>query len=585
MAVSVNRPIYTRNFKDRLSDEENYGATNDAFAMCKRFDNMVNKVEDMISKTSIYSPWIRIQFGPGNNPITFNTATNENDRENIIASLELTKSGSGVANNFKLVVIWNPYNYGQNPSEKLQGLDDLVALAMDVDNTTTSYQLKGYIQYGYNYTENDELVSPKYEFILTQASADVKTSTGVTTYTFEGYSVLSLDCDFSNITYGEINDWNLMDLVGWTLYYYYGDPAYPPIYQEIDTSKPIFPNSPGYRIDIPKEYYEECAKEDGHRASVPTRQNVDLTPWNYCLNVMNSAENVLTITDEQSGKYSSLSELKTNEIPYWTLYLTEEDGVKTIHVTHTSPLLNDDRGIKNAEGETLESKKTFTWGYLDGNYNGNRPTATNSLVTKWTTNANLYLYLIRKTSEARNTGDNVHAAQEAYNEANNEYIAAVNNGVATKSEIDTKKAARQSALDKLNEMLSSYLKQELDDEIYDTTMELVGIPADIPINMKMRIIPRVLEDIPSRQAGIYGVTGATDYISTSGIYRTEIKLLRQHSLDYDDGADINLSKEKVVETPIKAETKKVSYSSGGRRYWSIRRRYFIWRPVEVLDKI
>ena len=139
----------------------------------------------------------------------------------------MIKHGAGVANSFVLKVNYDPFNHGQNPSDKIEALDSLIAQTLSFDFEDPKKELRGFIQYGYNYTEDDNLISPKYQFIMTKASSNVQWSSGMTVYTFEGVSEVAPGCNVE-ASFPAVENRNLISLVKDTLYYYYGDPDNPP---------------------------------------------------------------------------------------------------------------------------------------------------------------------------------------------------------------------------------------------------------------------------------------------------------------------------------------------------------------------
>lgn len=555
-----------------------------AFDMTSRFENTYNKVKGMVEKQSIYSVWIRMQFGH-NQPVTFNTSSRDK-KENIIASLSMKKPGANAGNSFTLKVIWDPFDNGQNPVEKIQALDDIMADALQYDFHKDNNDLRGYIQYGYNYTEDNQLVSPKYSYILNKADSVTDWASGITTYTFEGVTELMLDCNLTDVTFDEIKDWKMMDLVNWILYYYYGDPDNPPL--QVDKGTPTYPNSPKYKIDIPKEYFSQC-NQHIDVANTPA----GITPWQYCVNIMNQKDNILTQKDKDSGKYNNIDSLDVSMKPSWSLFVTDND--RTIHITHCSPLLTKDEDIK-VDGKSLETNQAITWGRQK-----------TSLVTRWSSSANMLIYLVNKTNNARSLGINLDKARQELNDLTNQYnelnsqvtqinteiseyektendltgktqlpgaqgtpfwdakgnrtaykpmtvqdfenqktqatqrITELRNATQKKKESLDKRTQVQDNINRIKASLDEKTKRvkELEDqysakvrevEYFDAELTTVGIPADAPANMRLKIIPRVLESVPSRQAGLYIVKQSTDSISTNGIYETTFKLFRLRSL-------------------------------------------------------
>ena len=77
-------------------------ATTNRQEMGNTFTNMLYSVSNMIAKEPVYTTWIIFQIG-NKKPLIFNTATT-NPKQNLIASLNFKKKGSGTANNFEITI-------------------------------------------------------------------------------------------------------------------------------------------------------------------------------------------------------------------------------------------------------------------------------------------------------------------------------------------------------------------------------------------------------------------------------------------------------------------------------------------------
>lgn len=510
----------------------------DPDSLATRYDKMINKVLNMLNEEGpTYSTWIRFQIGK-KAPITFTTGST-NSMENMIADLEVEKAGAGIANSFKLNITYDPFNYGQNPDDRVELLDDLVANAMsfdlkasedDADNENDLNSLRGYIQYGYSCASDTKLVSPKYQFLLTDASSSVQMRNGgLMTYTFEGTSDLAIDCDYS-IPFPEFKDKNLMEIITTVLYCYYGDDAHKPAHVLSDVE--YVENEYKYRINIPEELYTEAQ-------TVTVAATAAMSPWQYCKQLFNT---YISQPDSEDSKYSNLATLKSSERPYYQLYITDTAGEKYINVNYISPL-NDNN---------VSLKYEFTWG-LDSQ----------SIVQEWNPEVDLKLYLIRKAMALRkarsiiavNAGDAV--ANAINNSGTSAWAAGFNAMKNGTIELGDSKVANflEGLLNNSNGVkavgsigsslfegaaginlaeVAAYFEQleensNIVDEMYDAELTIIGIPADLPVACEIRIKPRLLASI-SRTAGVYRATGCVDRISSKGIFESSIKLLRIRSL-------------------------------------------------------
>lgn len=467
---------YTRNI-------QNVSIVQDQASMATTFNNKIKQVINMINTDGpIYSTWIVFQVGI-KDPITFNSAA-QNKQQNLIASLSFKKSGAGVANSFTLTIQYDPSDMGQDTKGTLEKLDEYLAAAMSVDFNTDLDTLRGSIQYGYNTTTDANLVSPKYTFYLTGADCDVKFESGLTTYTFEGTSTLSSDCEFQT-NFPKQESKPLMDIIGQTLYYYYGDENNKP--RNVDTSVGTHPSASNfkYRIDIPDNIYKECKKD----CTVDVMTG--MTPFEYCLAVLDQFN--LTEAEEQSNKYSNLEEVPYSKRPRYTMYLTDVDTAPTIRISHYSGIV---------ESSDLKINHEFSWGKQNGN-----------IIVDWRPQVDTKLYLIRKARVLR-----ASKLIDLYRSSDEQDI----------------RTKYYDELVKIDDDLT---------EMYDAELTILGIPADPPLTAEVTIIPRILE-MESRTAGIYVIKGCEDNISTNGIYTTKLELFRRRGLT-DKTEDLKAAAEDI----------------------------------------
>lgn len=471
--------------------------------LAKSYDNMLNKVENMIENNSIYATWIVFRVSKSENDyIEFNSSST-NKMENLIVSMTNKKSGSGYANSFSLTIRYDPFNYGQNASDSIEKLDNMIADAMSQDINEDSDYLRGYIQYGYNSTDDTNLVSPLYQYILTGISSVVKTATGVTEYTFEGTSELASDCNYSD-AFPAKEEVNIVQYVGEVLYKYYGTASSKPSFMNSSTEaiEPI-EGSPGYCIDISDELIEQALS-----TSVSAYESI--TPFAYCEAILENKFN-----KEDTEKYDTSDTIKEADKPKYSLYITDGDGKPTIHLAYAKPSANNDN---------TKLSYVFTWGKQ-----------LPSLVTSWEPEVNLKLYVIQKSLSKR-----VKPLKEDAQQAIDEYKTSVNEG-ASSADIETKKSAAHKAVEAYEEKYNQ-MSSETND-YPSAKMSFIGIPCDIPIACEVQVIPRNLES-ESRLAGYYKVRGCTDTINESGLFTTQLELMRLRGINdsaYEKTTDDSLT--------------------------------------------
>jgi hypothetical protein len=457
----------TRNFN-------NITATLDQKEMVTNFNNMLKKVCDMIeTQGPIYSVWICFQIGE-NNPIIFNSASN-NIKENLIAELSFQKTGAGTANAFTLKINYDPFNHGQNTTDKIEALDSLIAdlISYDIDEENSA-KFRGYLQYGYNYTQDTNMISPKYELLISKANSSVDWSSGITVYTFEGVSYLSPKCNIQ-ASFGAIGEdgqstWKLTDLVRWVLYQYYGDPDNAPE-PYITKGTETLNDGERYLIDVP-----ERLQDDAPEVSVPAVNNKN--PFEYCEMVMKGQ---MSKSDTEKYKDKDITDAQK---PKYVLSITDEAGRKTIHMNYINPM----------DGENnLKLDFQFSWNQKSKN-----------IVQQWNPEVNLYYFLIKQSSL-------------------NYEKRKLENIMSSNASDEDKKIAQ----DNYNSQVDQLSDQAY--EMYYSTLITVGIPGDLPVLTEMDIIPKIAESV-SRTQGVYGVTSITDNISTKGVYNSEFKVIRLRNI-------------------------------------------------------
>jgi len=321
----------SRNFR-------NVSATTTPAKLATSFDNMIDAVLNMLKKEGpIYSTWIRFQIGESN-PLTFDTSSTSK-KENLIAGLTFHKKGAGVVNDFELIIRYDPFDHGQNTEDKIELLDELIASAIGYDFDDDLKRLRGYIQYGYNVPDDVTLVSPKYEFILTNAESEVDWSTGLSEYKFEGTTELATDAEYTT-SIPEFKDQNLLDIVEQVLQANYG--INPEGKEKLVNGLKYRHNNMNYKIEI----------DDDLRKGAPTVSVAAVasqSPWIYCQNLLQSH---MSVSDDalQYYKESDLSYLA----PHYYMYVTDEADNKTIHISYIAP--------KDSGASNIALKHVFEWG-------------------------------------------------------------------------------------------------------------------------------------------------------------------------------------------------------------------------------
>lgn len=475
-----------------LSFRQNKKGTISSMFMAEEFNNCLTGVKNMINNDGpIYHTWISFQFGTKTDTVVFNTDT-QNPNQNVIASLDMKKSGAGTCNEFTLKVVIDPFNFGQETQNQIEKLDDMLAQAMS-KQIDTDDALMGYIQYGYITTSDANLVSPLYKFILTDADSNVDVSSGISNYVFKGTSYIAADCNFKTNMDKVDSSEKILTTVIRTLYKYYGDPENKPTGVDVDDIE--FEPKFKYRIECEQYLIDDSATFADYDLDEYPAQS-DTNPIQYCQKILEGFP--LTQSDIDSGEWKDWQTIDYNARPRYDWWVTDNDGATTIHISHYNPKID-----KNSSQRIiyLGGTEGITWGLHQKN-----------IVVNWAPSVDLKQYLIRKASFER-TLERLEKGD-----------------ITTLDDIqdsDYKKYIKQAFED-------GTLREEtaIVQEFYDAKLTLVGIPADVPIGSRIIVIPRILESI-SRTKGTYFVKGATDNITNQGVYTTELELFR---VDDDKGS-------------------------------------------------
>lgn len=505
---------------------------------------MLDNVSDMLTNEGpILSTWIKFQIGISN-PIVFDSSST-NPKKNLIAQLEFNKTGAGVTNDFTITIQYDPFNYGQEDTDIIEKLDEYVANAMSFDFNTDTNVLRGIIQYGYNAASDNSLVSPEYTFFITDASTTVKFESGLSTYVFKGCSTLASDSDnvtkFPAITGdGE----KLLDIVISVLYRYYGDKANKPSVGKILPNYEIpegQENSLKYKIVVSEDCYKNCV------GNVTVSSKTGMTPWEYCQALLDA--NPLTTTEkdavDEDGNYiyANLAKLSYAQRPRYVMSI--DDAAKAIMITHVVPKYTNENKTKlEASDPDLQTNYIFRWGKSNEK----------NLVVGWKPEVDTKLYLIRRARYLR--AQNLLGDEDKFNEL-------VANSIEENNNEDDVKKSISKQLEGINDDLN---------EMFDAQLQIIGIPADPPIGLELGVQPTIMQTV-SRTSGIYMVNGATDIISSNGMYITTLKMFRLRGMD-DTVKELNTKTRQTADEVVKqassdaedARQAAEEYSAGGGGY-------------------
>lgn len=517
-------------------------ATMNQVTMAANFENTLKRVNNMIKKDSAYSVWIRMVIGKGSNQIVFDSSST-NKEENIVMSLDYEKSGVGSANQFTFKVAFDLFNYGQQTKGAVEQLDELLYNAMNISglgsNISESNILNCKFQYGYNILGDTQIVSPLYEGMITDIVPSVDYTNGKTYYTISGSSFVintstGQGYNFSaigNVETGE-GGWNGMDLILWILWYYHGNNSTVDMIWDKGYKNNLENHSTDWYGDLVDKFNIDIPEDLRNSASNVCMEAVSgVTAIDYCKMVLDKVKNTADPRyNAEKGDYN----LKDGENPpKYILYMTDSGGSgrATIHIAY----------IGTPSDYTAAGVKTINFPFEWFN-------RTNNIVLKWNPEVNLISYLIAR-GQAKNKSiieglrdkaqQNVENAQDTIKntvipkpiygpvqnpEATNASFAEkFKKTMETLSSAAKMLASNQALIEDYDTQLSGLQDENI--EYYNSEITLVGIPSDIPLNVLLKIKPKILESV-SRTQGTYYITGSSDSISTSGLFTTTIKIFR-----------------------------------------------------------
>lgn len=525
--------------------------------MATRFENMLNRVSNMIKRNNIYSVWIRLTIGKSDgNKIIFDTSSQNKD-ENLMMSLDYEKVGAGIGNKFTFKVAFDLFNYGQETKKNVEKLDELIYRALNVEEYENAIDyFYCNFQYGYNVVGDTQIVSPFYEGLITEIVPSVDYSNGKTYYTISGSSMTTgtgLKYSYDQIGNADNKEgrWNGLDLVQWILWYYHGNP---------DTVSQMSQDYSGnignqhqdvkdgiatkFNIDIPKDLIKSASLV--YMEKIPS-----MTPIDYCKEVLNRTVN--TSDSKFNGDITNPGyNLEEGDFkPYYTIYITDSggSGIPTIHVAYIG---------SNGDLQAIQGLRTI-------NFEFEWFSKTNNIVIGWQPQVDLMSYFAARAEREHQINalqrriDDAKSMESVNNTVNNvidngqrqitgfvkglrrkysflgagaEWFvnrgnAAVDTGQTVASKIT--QAGTAAAIAECNAKIKE-LSDTSNIEYYKSKLTLVGIPSDIPLNIMLQIKPKIFESI-SRTQGKYYVLGAKDTINTNGLFVTSIDLVRYKNIN------------------------------------------------------
>lgn len=495
-------------------------ATMSTTTMVDRLNNMLTKVDNMIKNNNIYSVWIRLVIGKKEQLVFDSSSTNPD--ENLFMGLDYQKSGMGQANEFTFKVAFDLFNFGQVSQGHVEKLDELIYKALNIqsyENAEDYFYCK--FQYGYNVTGDTQIVSPLYEGIITDIIPSVDYTNGKTYYTIKGTSFIMnshLKYDFT-----PVEGWNAFDLILWNLWYYHGnndtvnelyDKSYATSHLESHSDDWKNGIADKYNIDIPIEIKESAS-------NINMEHQEDMTVFDYIDLVLSETVNT---KDERYDSDTGDYKVEDGDFkPYYIYYITDSGGggVPTIHFTFVSSRdsITSMKGISTINFD-------FEW------FN-----KTNNIVIGWNPQVDLKAYFLTRAQKEhyklkidKNNNeikDNLRIMETGFNSG----PGSINDKLENRNE--ELKEENKEMLNRLTELAKGY-------EFYKSTITLIGIPADIPLNIVLSIKPKILESI-SRTQGQYYVLGSTDKINTNGLYTTTINLFRLKDLPSASSNLVNIN--------------------------------------------
>ena len=492
----------------------------------RTFENQFSRISKSIEIYGRYNTWVHFEC----NGLVLDTA-NPKNKNLILQTWEYNKNGSGTANNFTLRIC---YNFSE--ASEMYNLPDIhyveEALCLDKIVENPDGSLAGFLsaadklscrfRYGYINvgSESDQILSPEYEGQITGCTPELRDN--MLFYTITGVSGVfgGKDAKFS---FQKIEGWKATDLAWDVLNKYYGSG-----YAD---------NGLKYTINKPYKIINKTATS-GIRTK-EREQNFDPvngdTVFGYVTRVLKSAK----YHDEDE-----LSKIPDDEKPYCTFYVDDYEHAIVIDVVDPKNTINNgyysnenvsenDSTSNNSDSVNYDTSVVFEYPNKNQNFILSF-TPSFDLKTVWSG------VIYSDKNKARwgiDEGGNLLVAKNI-NESGFLTVTKTTDTTAVSGSVissngsgtnDTtsngpnKENVPDSNTTKEDATAASTFSEAVNQE-YSATLSCLGIPADIPIQTRLKIVP-ILNGSPYMFQGSYMVKTCSDRIDSSG-FITEMSLFR-----------------------------------------------------------
>lgn len=472
----------------------------------KKFAQDIQMIDSLCSDVNVRSTWIFLQIGN----MKFSTW----DDSNYIVNFDFKKNGSGMANSFTFDLAYTPPP-GDTDINKMEKILS---------------KRKVFFQFGYNELEN--VCSPQYQGQILSYTAAIENNT--MKYTLVGYSDAT-ESRTGKITipsYGEYyaDETDEKGNVTKKGELAFGARATEYAAQFLE----IYLGRYNYKVVI-----DESAYQKDKKIKIEQCEGGIFEVTQQILSQAVLEDEVAKLVDGDESKETESDDSTTSESSDVSSYFTFEvddcvgdDGKKTISIIRL-------RSKKELQSSNIAPSVAFTWG---GDFNGQVRKVTSA-------NLNLSSYT-EEQADAIELFDSFFANSTPYSKGEYRMLSNMIVSFSTQyqGEVTLARAYQDSIqyrVDKNCNLIATsgvYAKNTTGDTAlqderysywlwerntifsYNATLQLLGVPTDIPIGTYLYIKP-VVNGVAHHTAGFYFVTGSEDKITQQG-YTTTVNLIR-----------------------------------------------------------
>lgn len=492
----------------------------------RTFESQYRQISKSVEMFGRYNTWVYFKC----NNLVIDTASPSN-KNIILQTWEYNKNGSGTANDFTLRICYNfseATEYYKLPDihyvEKALCLDTIVKNEEGKVKgfKSVSDKLKCKFRYGYINvgTDGTQLLSPEYEGMITGCVPELRDN--MLFYTITGVSG-AFGGKEQKFNFDAVSNKKATDLAYETLNKYYGTG---------------FESSP-FKEKISKPYSIIDKTGDAGLKSNEKEQDFGSVEGRTVFKYVSYILSRVNFDDFLKAKGINKDDIPEGKEPYCGYYIDDASNAIVIDIIDPSNILkksyyssdDPDNALLASESVKYDSSVVFEY-----------PNKSQNFILSFTPSLDLkqiWVQTIYSDEDGKRWGIDDAGKLVLTNSASTEddifTITKIDNGdkeVPATSQIaldgtgtnDSSNEDDKSTVDTAESKMSATSFSQAVNQIYEATMSCMGIPADIPLQTRIKITP-ILMGTPYLFEGSYMVKKCSDRIDSSG-YITEMSLLR-----------------------------------------------------------